>query len=184
VTLITGNPAGYDTLVLNSFIHVTTGPSTPVITQAGNTLTASAAVQYKWYLNNIEIQGANSQQYTAYLSGDYFVVVSDNNGCTAASAVLHVSLVGVEEYDNELSFTVYPNPVAGDLYIELNAVRPMKLMLYLTNDLGQKIFIKNISMHSTGQIITVSTSDLTPGIYFLHIASEDRQWVKTVIKNQ
>jgi PKD repeat protein len=184
VTLITGNPAGHDTLVLSSFVHVTQGPGTPVITQAGNTLTATASVSYQWYLNNTAIQGANSQQYTAFLSGDYYVVVADNNGCTAGSAVMHVSLVGIEEFNNDLLFSIYPNPTFGEVNIQIKAERPMKLKLFLTDALGQKFFTKNISANSTDQIISISIADQTNGIYFLHISSEDHQWIRPLVKTQ
>ena len=64
-----------------------------VVSQVGNTLTSTPAVTYQWF--NVQsgiIAGADSSSYTVLSSGDYYVQVTDANGCTAESSPLHVDV--------------------------------------------------------------------------------------------
>lgn len=71
--------------------------------------TSSGNVQYQWYLNGIAVNGANSLQHTAVLSGNYELEAS--NGCGAAlSNALQVTVnvlpsVPVITQSNDTLFT-------------------------------------------------------------------------------
>lgn len=62
-------------------------------------LISSAGQSYVWYKDNIVISGATSQTYNATLAGNYKVIVTNSNNCTASS--------------NSLPLTVIPNPVSN-----------------------------------------------------------------------
>jgi hypothetical protein len=101
-------------------INVTPLPSTPTITQAGNTLTSSAATGNQWYLNGTTIAGATGASYIPIVSGSY-TVRATVNGCTsAASAAFNfvVTAINAPVLDNNIS--IVPNPVRDRLFIRYN----------------------------------------------------------------
>ena len=75
---------------------------------------------YQWYdsLQGL-IPGANSFQTAALYNGNYWVVVTDSNGCSATGIPVHynVNMVGVHNQVAAI-LRVYPNPVTNTLYIE------------------------------------------------------------------
>lgn len=77
-------------------VTVNPNPAVPVITPSGTvsvctgdsvTLTCSTADLYYWST------GANTQSIDAWFSGDYSVIVTDLNGCSAASALTTVVVI-------------------------------------------------------------------------------------------
>jgi CubicO group peptidase (beta-lactamase class C family) len=74
--------------------------------------------------------------------------------------------------------TVYPNPSSDALFIRFEKdITHGKLVLI--NQLGQVLKSKSIN----GQSAELSISDLSKGIYWLHIRSEKRNWVKKAVKD-
>jgi hypothetical protein len=63
---------------------------------AGNNVALNAntgsGLTYQWQLNNSNIAGATSQNYSANASGNYNVIVTNSNGCTATSIVTSVTV--------------------------------------------------------------------------------------------
>lgn len=70
-------------------------PAVPVISSSSGTeicvdgksvlTTTLKGVNYQWYLNSKEIEGANDQFYTATLPGKYVLTVTNENGCSNIS---------------------------------------------------------------------------------------------------
>src|SRR6202008_3771632 len=65
-------------------------PSIPVISRNVAVLTSTSASTYQWYFNSAIIPGATNQTYTPTANGNYYVVITDTNGCTAFSAVYNM----------------------------------------------------------------------------------------------
>jgi hypothetical protein len=91
ITLV-GSPAG--TVTLSGPITVCAGNSVTITGDAGTGYT------YQWYNGGLgaPITGATNISYTATVSGNYFVVVTNSTGCSTQSATTAV--------------VVYPAPVA------------------------------------------------------------------------
>jgi PKD repeat protein len=95
-------------------ITVNAAPVIPVVTAAGNVLTASnTGVTYQWSLNGAPISAATSQTYTATVSGSYTVVVTNTSGCTATSTPYPFTVTGVNEQNQANSIRIFPNPNTG-----------------------------------------------------------------------
>jgi CubicO group peptidase (beta-lactamase class C family) len=74
--------------------------------------------------------------------------------------------------------TVYPNPSSDNIFIRFDKdIRDGKLVLI--NQLGQ-VLKQN---HVNGQSVELPISDLSNGVYWLHISGENSNWVKKVVKN-
>ena len=77
-------------------------------------------VSYQWYDSAQGlIPGANAFQTAALYDGNYWVVVTDTNGCMATGTPVHynTNMVGVQNQAITL-LRIYPNPVTNMLHIE------------------------------------------------------------------
>ncbi len=147
-----------DTLVLD----VLPKP-TPSITRTGSDLTTGVYPFYQWYYNGTLIGGATSQSYTATANGNYTVQVVGTNGCVGESSPEVITNVGITDI-TEGSFSVFPNPAEGTIYITSEENQYKVCLKTLT---GKTIaFFDNakeldVSHLSNGMYVVMYSSDKT-----------------------
>lgn len=149
-------------------------PAKPVISQVGNTLSASGSGTFQWYLNGVAITGATAAQHTATVSGQYTVLVTQG-GCSTLSEVFNFVTTGLVQpgaWNNDV--TVFPNPVQD--YVRISNSSQRKLQVQLTDVSGRVIY--KGSVHSASGSIT--TKKLAPGSYWLIIT--DQKKGETIVK--
>ena len=117
---------------------------------------------------------------TGYNVDDYLTIVAtatDANGNTSEFGVSTDSTLSIEQLVKR-TFKLYPNPVFNKLFVQ--APSSGSYDLKLVNTLGQVVLKQNNNKSS----IEVNVSNLTKGLYFLNITSEegDNQTIK-FIKN-
>lgn len=87
VTLIACNSGGCDTLTFTQFIkHIAPIPA-PTISTQGDTLVCSPAHSYQWFGVGSSVVLSTDSFFVLPDTGQYYVLISDSNGCNAASAV-------------------------------------------------------------------------------------------------
>ena len=151
-------------------------PSAPVISQNGNDLTSSAAGSYQWYLNGTLITGATTQTMTATQNGNYTVVISDINGCSATSEPFTFSYDGIESPVSE-NLQVMPNPTNGLLTLSGELIENSHFDVEINNTFGQQIL----------QISDTKNLDLSAfpeGVYFVVVRTGTHYSVTKVILNK
>jgi len=145
----------------------------PTVNQIGNTLQSTTATTYQWYLGGSILNGATSQTYIPTQNGDYTVVTTDANGCSATSAPFTVSTVGVAELNIESLISVFPNPTNGSFTITFPETTKQ---VQITNSMGQVLQTnlvdrqKNLNLELTAD-----------GIYFIHIRTDKQVVTKKLI---
>jgi PKD repeat protein len=174
VTLIACNAAGCDTLYLPNFINELSNPPVPTINWIADTLFCSPAYSYQWYDASGIISGANGQYYVYPQPGNYYVVVTDSNGCASSSFVIYT---GIDEALGDLSgISIIPNPSDGNFV--LNGV-PNKSTIEIYEMTGRVIYSGKIS--SSPEHLQIKATD---GIYFFEIFSGNKfTRKKFVLKN-
>lgn len=106
---VTVTDAGSCTATSNH-LAINVHPLPPVsISVNGDSLLAYNSVSYQWYLNGAPITGATEALYIATQTGNYTVVVTDVNGCTAQSLPVTITITGISSPEKEI-FSIYPNP--------------------------------------------------------------------------
>jgi uncharacterized repeat protein (TIGR03803 family) len=163
---VTANNSYGSSVAQTATVTVNALPPTPTITASGAILTSSAASGNQWYLNSVIIVGATAKSYTATKNGNYSVVVTNAQSCSASSAIYALSAVGIAGIENSNSFVIYPNPNKGDFTIEGTAANKE---LVITNVLGELIFKTKTNSGKT----EISLSNMPAGIYFLQINTEN-----------
>lgn len=134
---------------------------TPTIVQSGNLLQTQGYSSYQWQLNGVDIPGANGPNYTATQNGSYVVVVTNQDQvCQGVSPALDVMLTtGI----NDVSATdvrVYPNPATDVLMLNCNEQIES---IAVSNIVGEQVIFER------GQIAVLNVSQLSNGVYTLHV---------------
>lgn len=130
---------------------------TPVVQENGGILNSSVTgVGYQWYLNGNEIVGANQQNYTPLVNGDYSVLVLFADGCET-SAPLTVFSLAIDAQELQ-DINIYPNPTSGNVSIG-------------NGDLGEiQVQVFDVYGNLLSSIVTerlVNLNKLSIGVYFL-----------------
>jgi hypothetical protein len=152
-----------------------------VISQSGNELTVSpAAAAYQWYLNGSAISGATGQSLTISQGGDYSVVVTASNGCTATAYHSGVFRLNTSFID----YQAYPNPVTADLKIAYTLKEGGQVTFTILDDQGrQKLLIPAGHQAPGDHQFTIRNAALRlgTGFYLLKISVGDKQAVHRIV---
>ncbi|TSJ39071.1 T9SS type A sorting domain-containing protein [Fluviicola chungangensis] len=130
------------------------------ITSSGATFTAAASgATYQWIncSDNSEIQGAQSQSFTATQNGSYAVIVS-NGTCSDTSNCITLSDLGLTDNNPDL-ISIAPNPTKGQVSISVTE----NMHVRLTNLVGESIHTYYLE---TG-VNSIDISELPAGTYLL-----------------
>jgi hypothetical protein len=119
--------AAVATLTINALPSVT-------ITQNVDTLYSSVNNGNQWYNSQGAIAGATDSTYTVTEEDDYYVVVTDANGCSAMSNSIHVIPTAIAQNQFASMISVSPNPAHGYTVVNLGSVNNAKLKLYLQTE--------------------------------------------------
>lgn len=122
-----------------SLVTVYPAPQQPVISQTGNVLSSSPAFSYQWLLNGNILQGETGQQHNALTGGDYQVLITNSNGCSAVSDTLSLLSTGIIAVGESASLNVYPNPFSGQAMAELYVSQMSDATVEVFNLEGQLI---------------------------------------------
>lgn len=111
----------------------------PIITNDGGVLNCNIQVgaQFQWFLNGLEILGANGPTHTVMAVGTYYVEVRNSSGCVRPSNELVITHSLLR---SKSSHKVFPNPSHGlvnILFDELTQVQQIRLL-----DLNGKVVMQ------------------------------------------
>jgi len=187
VQLIATNANGSDTLLLPNYITVFPAPLPQSISQNGDTLFAIAgSATYQWYFNGNMINGATDYLYVAPASGNYNVIVTDNNGCEV-EAVINNVIASFQLPVISYQLEIFPNPVEDKFTIHKLEVTRTAFEISIYNMLGEKIILpadRQQSAHadpSSGEL-TIDCRLLSPGMYSIEIISGENIYRTKFVK--
>lgn len=147
------------TVVVNSL------PASPSVTQNGGILSVPDAFStYQWYQDGFALNNASTYNYTATANGQYFVAVSDTNGCTTFSDTVTVTGVGINDLNVADDLKVYPNPSTGAFNLQWPTHLSGEQQIIVRDVLGQELFNwKGLP----GELKAIDLSHLGSSIYLL-----------------
>jgi hypothetical protein len=155
--------ANPDTIVYGDYTTLNASP-------AGGTL---PYISYNWAPSTgLSCNNCSTPIAMPPVSICYTVTIADTNGCTNTCTICVTvdSTSGINEYVNNNSLTISPNPFTTQTILQTsNPYKNANLTFY--NSFGQQVKqVKNIS----GQTITLYRDNLTRGIYFIRLTEDDK----------
>ena len=149
-------------------------PPQPEVQVNGNQLASSTINQgsYQWNLNGVEIEGANSQFYTAEESGYYTVTVTDLiTGCSSTSDPVFIVTSVHNEFSNH-SIELTPNPSNGKFVLSVTGVNVESIRFEVTNSVGQVLYEESIPTIGREVSEYLDFDFLPNGIYYLKVIAD------------
>jgi hypothetical protein len=155
---------------------ISLSPVIPIVTQNANTLHSSSATGNQWYNQNGIINGANNQNYTPIVSGNYYVI-NTVNGCTSTSPTFNYSSLANDEFISSNDIKIYPNPTHSKFKIDFGKqFNLIGSQIIIANTLGQHIYSSRINQ----QIIEIQLSaSASKGLYFISIFNSENKLIAT-----
>jgi PKD repeat protein/invasion protein IalB len=173
----TGNPASSNTIT----VTVYNTPATPVISQSGDSLFSNAASGNQWYFHNalggMSISGAITPGYLPLVTGDYYVIVTDINGCVSdTSNIISVVITDISEIENA-GFNIYPNPTKGIFEISFAKLQA-NTKVQIINAIGTILVEKELNNQST---VAFDARKFASGLYFIKITTDKNTALEKLI---
>jgi len=175
------NDCGSGIVSPNFSIQVNPIPSTPVISQYGDTLVSSSSVGNQWYLDGVAIPGATGQKHIAVYIGTYEVVVTQNGCSSAPSNSILVLPVSTREIAKTSSFDIYPNPSNDIFNLKFENVQNETFNIEVFNNFGTLVW-KQVGAFVDGlSDIKIDLNEFPAGVYTVTIRNKSIFATKKVI---
>lgn len=143
--------------------------------------------------NSAPLQKDENNKFTGFIpnsalnEGDtvvYYIYAESNNGKSITKPIVApqgnyqfvVSYVSVRDNsvsDDEVS-EVFPNPANEFASIEFRNIKAGKVKISIINSTGVQVYANTVDLLSQYDVITINTSKLPVGLYYLNISFDDR----------
>ncbi|WP_107039175.1 fibronectin type III domain-containing protein [Brumimicrobium mesophilum] len=179
-TIVGGAANGCDSIVT---LDLTINTVDVTTTQTnGIDLSANAVgAMYQWIdcdNGNAPLPGETNKDYTAMVNGNYAVIVTEN-GCTDTSTCIMVDNVGLEDIEQTLGVSLYPNPTDGAVTVLFeNNMEGNQYSLEVIDATARKLAKQNITDNST--LVDLSTYER--GVYIIRISNGKSESIHRVVK--
>ncbi len=140
-------------------------PAIPVISFNGSVLESTPADAYQWLLEGSAIIGATAQTWEPVVNGNYQVITTDANGCTALSDTLFVLNVGIAD-PGPPDLIVRPSPAHDRVQVMLGSTTAIARVEVMAAD-GTRVFE---GVPGDGWI---DVHALAPGTYQMRVLAAD-----------
>lgn len=114
------------------------------------------------------------------------VVYTTNTGSNGSVAQgvqqpYEILTVGLNENEPKISLSVFPNPVADNLILQVNELEQSTLIFQLCDAQGKQISKGQVTSKQT----QINTASLSTATYFIYVVNQENQKVQTfkIIKN-
>lgn len=172
VTATGANPCG-----TSATAEIPIAPIVPpdiVVLVNDNMLSLSAdGLAYQWYLDGAQIPGANFATYTATVSGDYFAIMTVENGCITISDTVNVIISATGHAGEKPMFNLYPSPATN--LLNISGIEGQ--VEYRILDLHGRDLLRG---EWNGEPIDLTGLDT--GMYLMSLRTKDRMSIQRFIK--
>lgn len=179
--LVVENEAGCQSQASESLtISVNQTPFQPSILVNGNSLACNSPGEtYRWYLNDVLIEGASDRFFEASTSGFYSVQVVDKGCASPISELVSVLVTSLTALEKEFPIQIYPNPLGDQLVLNSPSIEIERIVVH--DVLGRELINQSIKAN-TAQI---AVDALAKGMYLLQIFDQENRLinVEQLVKN-
>lgn len=124
--------------------------------------------------------GATTQTIYIKSTGTYYVNVIDINGCSGSDTLTVTFNTDINDLVNNCNIFIYPNPNNGKFSVVINSNKTQSVVLELYDINARVIYKKHIyGLTTFNQSLDIS--ELSKGIYYLRVKTNDNVEVKKVV---
>lgn len=153
-------------------------PSMPSIVVSGDSLIATTGhTDYEWDYNGLAFASTGTDSVvTVTDNGNYWVTVTDDNGCVSISQVFDYQSASILTVINE-NVNVYPNPSTGLFKVTV----PTGLFKVVVMDETGRVLkvFKELSRE-----LMVDLSAYANGVYWVEVFTEESRFVQKIVLNK
>ena len=143
----------------------------PVTLDAG-----TGFASYEWQ------DGTTTQTYEVTQTGEYWVMVTDANGCQNADTIqvdITTDITDLNTFGNNIDF--YPNPNNGEFVLVLQTEAIENMQVEIVNLQGQKVLVKEFD-HIKNFNQKIDVRSLDDGVYYLKVTKGNDYAIMKMIK--
>ena len=173
-----------DCQIVRNFVVETGLPDAPDVLLDINTNELSIVdlfVSYQWLFNGEVIDGATEPTYQPTESGDYTVIVVNDQGCELTANGVDVVISGTNDFAGLRALRITPNPFTDFVLVDFTLDEPTAPRLELFNVRGQLVRQHQFDA-ATRQQHRLATNDLAPGVYLLRIVGTNGSRTVRIVK--
>lgn len=181
LTSYNSNGPGYGTIA--NYINVTESPSislisTDVTNPGGNDGSIDVNISggtppYSLYWSN----GTTSSSIVDLSAGDYFVTVTDSNGCSVIDSItINEPVVGINEVTS-LNFEIIPNPAKNQINIVTKETGNDNKKIIIYNSIGKEI----LQLNTTENNFRIDTHEFLYGLYYIKLIKVNGTSIKKLL---
>ncbi|MCW3125962.1 MAG: hypothetical protein JWO03_1620 [Bacteroidetes bacterium] len=138
----------------------------------GDTITASGGGDYSWYMNGVLLSADTSAVYVAMRSAQYYVIITDTNGCSDISVPVQIIIASVPLLTGNENFSCYPNPLREGIRLSVNGIYSSTVLEIFDAD-GKQVYNTSIDSAET----QLDLSNLTAGQYLIKVNNTTKSFV-------
>ncbi len=155
-------------------------PAAPRIASSGNNIVALGGKNFQWYINGNLVGGqTTSTSIAADLGGTYTVRAITDDGCQslASNSIAVAAKVLATELDESIKVSIFPNPTADELRIELPSGITFKEAIFYSVS-GSNV--ASFDKLSTNNSLNIST--LGKGLFSVKIETNKGSVVRKIVR--
>ncbi|MFY0627716.1 MAG: T9SS type A sorting domain-containing protein [Reichenbachiella sp.] len=168
-----------------SFEVVVNDVATPVISVVSDNgrdvvLTSDAESGNQWYESGEALEGETNQtlsvERTYFFGGDYTVVVTSEEMCSAASVANVIAILGLQNTPVQLN--IWPNPVTNRLNIVSDDLKSENREFQIVDMMGKTVLDGSFTLQNE----SLDVAEISIGTYLLLIKDENKTQVLRFVK--
>lgn len=129
------------------------------------------ATSYEWDFGDGTIDTSFEPNHTYSTTGPHTIQLVAFNDCTSDTSWHVMQNVGIEDINDIIGVSVYPNPSSDYCTIEFDCFKSEQVMLSVSNQLGQVEFSKSVLSSEGQNRIALDLQELPAGMYILKLSS-------------
>jgi hypothetical protein len=121
-------------------------------------------------------QGGSFNYVSVNQVGDYWLKVTDSDGCTAIDTVRlkNKDCTSLEDENSLEKLQIFPNPNNGVFTLIFDDFSDEKFSVEIVNSIGKQVFVKQFEPLNESFVNVFEMNSLAKGIYFLNIKSDNQ----------
>jgi hypothetical protein len=167
-------------ITIDWIVTVHESPAIPTIVGFGSELLSSATAGNQWYYEGVPLPDATEQTFDPTQNGNYWVVVTDEFGCSSQSEPLFVDVTSVGELDNELSFMLSPNPASDMVQVQFDQWSNGLVAFDIYDSVGRKVWSLQTMVSSNGSV-SLDIQELSAGSYILSAGNDGKVVTRALV---